>query len=229
MSEILKIENKDIVCPGEILAEGMGFIPGKGTYRKDQNVVAELLGIASISGKVIKIIPLRGKYMPKVRDRIVATVSDVLMTGWRMDTNSPYSAVLSMKDGSSSFIARGSDLTQYFEPGEVVFTQITNVTSQKLVDLTMKGPGLRKLQGGRILQINSEKIPRVIGKDGSMVSLIKSLTGCQVYVGQNGLIWIKGDPDKENIVAEAISFIEENAHRKGVTDMVKELMEKRLK
>ncbi|MBD3318873.1 RNA-binding protein [Candidatus Woesearchaeota archaeon] len=226
MSEKLEIQNKEIVVPGQVLAEGMGYVPGKGTYRDDKAVVAELMGIVTVDGKVIKIIPLRGKYMPKVRDRVIGRVIDVLMSGWRLDINCPYDAVLSMKDGSSEFIRRGADLTQYYALGEYVFCQVSNVTSQNLTDVTMRGQGLRKLEGGRIIEVNAQKIPRIIGKEGSMVMLIKKETNCQIYVGQNGRIWISGEPEKENIAVAAIRYIEENAHRKGVTDSVKALMEK---
>lgn len=225
MSEKINVEERDIVCPGELLATGMGFVPGSGTYRNESNVRANVLGIAKIDGKVIKIVPLRGKYMPKVRDKVVGRVIDVLMSGWRLDINCPYDAVLNVKEASGDFISRTADLTQYFEPGDYVFTQVTNVTSQNLVDVTMKGPGLRKLEGGRIISVNSQKVPRIIGKDGSMVSLIKDHTGCFIYVGQNGRIWLSGEPNAELAAVKAIKFIEEHAHEGGVTDKVKELLE----
>ena len=144
MTDKLKIKNKEIAVPGEVLAEGMGFVPSKGIRRVKDNLIAEQLGMISVEGKVIKLIPLTGAYIPKIGDKIIAKVIDVLMTGWRMETRSPYSAVLSMKDASSDFIQRGADLTQYFALGDYVLTKIVNVTSQKLVDVSMKGPGLRK-------------------------------------------------------------------------------------
>jgi exosome complex component RRP4 len=59
--------------------------------------------------------------------------------------------------------------------------------------LTLKSKGLGVLEDGRIIKINPHKVPRVIGKEGSMVSLIKSETGCEITVGQNGAIWIQGE------------------------------------
>lgn len=226
MTEEINVKDRDIVCPGDVLARGMGYVPGNGTYRVNDEVRSQLLGLARVDGKVIKITPLRGRYMPKVRDRVVAKVTNVLMSGWRVDINSPYDAVLSVKEASSDFIPRGASLTQYFETGEYIFTQVTNVTSQKLVDVTMKGPGLRKLQGGQIINVNAQKVPRIIGKDGSMVSLLKQHTGCFIYVGQNGRVWLSGEPDKERLAIKAIRYIEENAHKQGVTEQVQALLEK---
>jgi len=226
MTDKLKIKNKEIAVPGEVLAEGMGFVPSKGIRRDKDKLVAEQLGMISIEGKVIKLIPLTGAYIPKVGDKIVAKVIDVLMTGWRLDTRSPYSAVLSMKDATSDFIQRGADLTQYFALGDYVLTKIVNITSQKLVDVSMKGPGLRKLRGGRIIKVNPHKVPRVIGKEGSMVVMIKQATGCNMLVGQNGLIWIDGAPEAEVIAEKAVMKIESEAHLSGLTDRIKEFLEK---
>ncbi|MBW3002223.1 exosome complex protein Rrp4 [Candidatus Woesearchaeota archaeon] len=226
MTDKLKIKNKEIAVPGEVLAEGMGFVPSKGIRREKDKLVAEQLGMINIEGKVIKLIPLTGVYIPKTGDKIIAKVIDVLMTGWRLDTRSPYSAVLSMKDATSDFIQRGADLTQYFALGDYVLTKITNVTSQKLVDVSMKGPGLRKLKGGRILQVNPHKVPRVIGKEGSMVVMIKQATGCNILVGQNGWIWIDGEPEAEVIAEKAVMKINAEAHLSGLTDNIKEFLEK---
>jgi exosome complex component RRP4 len=226
MTDKLKIKNKEIAVPGEVLAEGMGYVPSKGIRRVDDKLIADQLGMISVEGKVIKLIPLTGVYIPRVNDKIICKVIDVLMTGWRLDTRSPYSAVLSMKDATSDFIQRGADLTQFFALGDYVLTKVVNVTSQKLVDVSMKGPGLRKLRGGRIIKVNPHKVPRVIGKEGSMVVMIKQATGCNVLVGQNGLIWIDGTPEAEVVAEKAILKINAEAHLPGLTDRIKEFLDK---
>lgn len=229
MTDKLKVKNKDIAVPGEVLAEGMGYVPSKGIRREDSRLVAEQLGMISVEGKVIKLIPLTGVYIPKVGDKVIGRVIDVLMTGWRLEIRSPYSAVLSMKDATSDFIQRGADLTQYFDLDDYVLTKIVNVTSQKLVDVSMKGPGLRKLRGGRIVKVNPHKVPRVIGKEGSMVVLIKQATDCNILVGQNGWIWIDGEPEAEVVAEKAIKKIEAEAHLSGLTDRIKEFLDKAAK
>ena len=226
MVEQLKVKDREIVTPGDVLAEGMGFLPSKGTYRMDSKIMAERVGMISIEGKVIKLIPLSGAYSPRIGDKVIGKVIDILMTGWRMKIKSAYSAVLSMKDATSDFIPRGSDLTKYFEINDYVMTKITNVTSQKLVDVTLKGPGLRKLRGGRIIEVNSHKVPRVIGKEGSMVSMIKEATGCQILVGQNGRVWINGEPEQEVLAVQAIEKVVSEAHLPGLTDKMKAFLEK---
>lgn len=222
----LLINDKDIVVPGERLAEGTGYLPGRGTYREGNYVIAGLLGILMVDGRALKIIPVSGRYIPRYGDKVIGKVIDVLMTGWRLDINSPYSAVLSMKDATSEFIQRGENLTRFFDLEDQVVCKIVNVTSQKLVDVTTKMPGLRKLRGGRIIEVNCHKVPRIIGKEGSMVMMIKEATGCNITVGQNGWIWLQGTPEQEFIAVNAIRLIEEHSHQQGLTDKIKEYLEK---
>ena len=204
----------------------MDYLPSQGTYRKDNHVIASMLGLARIEGKVIKIIPLSGNYLPKRGDVIVGKVADINFSGWSVETNSAYAAMLSMKDATSDYIRRGEDLTKYFNIGDYIVTKIYNVTSQNLIDLTMKGPGLRKLTTGRIMKVASPKVPRIIGKQGSMVSMIKKATNCNIIVGQNGVVWIKGlNPEDELITVETIKKIEDESHVSGLTGIIQKFLE----
>jgi len=225
MSKILA-NDKEILAPGETIAVGMDVLPGSGTCRDGEKIIANRLGLVLIEGRAIKLLPLSGRYIPKRGDTIICKVIDVGFNGWRLDTNSAYSAMLSMKDGTSEFIARGANLTQYYDLGDNVVCKIFNVTSQKLIDVTMKGPGLRKLKGGRIIEVNPNKVPRIIGKQGSMVTMIKDATKCNIVVGQNGLIWIYGEPISELLAIQTIRRIEKESHLSGLTDKIKEFLEK---
>lgn len=225
MGEI-KIKDKDIVVPGEVLAEGMDYLPSFGTYRLGDNIRSSKLGMVRLEGKVVKVTSLTGRYLPKRGDTIIAEVTDVLMSGWLLGINSAYHAMLSMKEATSRFIQKGADLTRIFALGDYVVCKITNVTSQKLVDVTMRAPGLRKLEGGRMIEVNTNKVPRIIGKEGSMVTMIKNATGCKITVGQNGLVWVQGEPDMESLAIEAIKKAEAEAHTDGLTDRIKEFLDK---
>jgi len=225
----LLINNKEIVVPGEELAHGMDYLPGAGTYRDKDIIIASRLGLINVDGRALKIIPLSGKYMPKSNDVIIGQIVDITFTGWRVETNSAYPAMLNIRDATSDFINRGADLAQYFNLGDYVAAKITNVTSQKLVDLTIKGPGLKKLQGGRIIFVNTNKVPRIIGKQGSMVGMIKEATGCRIVVGQNGVVWVQGEPKNELVAIEAVKKIENEAHMSGLTDEIKKFLETMVK
>ena len=92
----LLIKDKEVVVPGEVLAQGMSYLPSQGTYRKGNDVIASKLGLARVEGNVVKIIPVSGRYLPKKGDVIIAKVTDINIAGWTVDTNSAYRAMQSM-------------------------------------------------------------------------------------------------------------------------------------
>ena len=225
MSNIL-VKAKDIVIPGQVLAEGMDYLPGDNTYRENDSIHANVLGLVTLPGRVIKITPLSGPYVPKVGDKIIGKVVDIAMSGWRLDTNTAYTAMLNVKDASNRFIKNNEDLSKILAIGDFAVVKITKVTSQNLIDLTMREPGLHKVSGGRVMKINSQKVPRVIGRQGSMISLIKQHTGCEITVGQNGRVWVKGDAEGEMKAVAAIKLIEQKSHLEGLTDKVQAFLQK---
>ncbi|MGV8162656.1 MAG: exosome complex RNA-binding protein Rrp4 [Candidatus Nanoarchaeia archaeon] len=227
MGELLA-NDKDIVVPGQVIAKGLDFLPSQGTYRLNENIIANRVGLLSVEGKVLKTLQLSGRYLPQRNDIIIGKVDDILMSGWRFDINAPYSAVLPLKDASFDFIAKGVDLSRYFNLDDYAVLKITNVTSQNLVDVTAKGAGLKRLRGGAIVKVNPQKVPRIIGKKGTMVSLIKRATDCKIIVGQNGLVWIDGEPEMEVLAVSAIRKVEEQSHLQGVTESVKKFLEEKI-
>jgi exosome complex component RRP4 len=227
MSNIL-VKDRDIVIPGETLAEGMDYLPGDNTYREGEKIFSKLLGLIGVNGRVIRITPLAGPYIPTVGDKIIAKVIGMTMNGFRFSTGTAYSAMLNIKDASSRFV-RNEEMSSLLAIDDAAVVKITKVTSQNLIDLTMKEPGLHKISGGRIVKINSQKVPRVIGKQGSMINLIKNKTGCNITVGQNGYVWIKGTPDNERIVGEAIKLIEEKSHQEGLTEKMDVFLSSQIK
>jgi exosome complex component RRP4 len=83
-----------------------------------------------------------------------------------------------------------------------------------------------RIEGGKLVEISPAKIPRVLGRKGSMLKVIESKTGCTLAVGQNGRIIVWGDdPRMVNLAVEAILMIEREAHTSGLTDRVALMLE----
>jgi len=181
-----------------------------------------------VNNRLIKVIPLTGSYIPRVNDLVIGTVKVTTPNGWRVDYGSASEAFIPLREGSSDFIQKPDDMTKYYAVGDQIVAQIMNVSFGRLVDLTMKGPGLRRLGPGRIINVPSCKVPRIIGKQGSMISMIKEHTGCKISVGQNGVIWLAGEEAvKEEKVIGAINLIVKESHVFGLTDIVKAHLEKK--
>jgi len=112
-------------------------------------------------------------------------------------------------------------------PGDLVIGKVVDIGLKGwTVDInTVKDAGLGKIREGRIIKVTPTKIPRVIGKKGSMINLIKRQTGCQIVIGQNGVILVRGrDLEKVNLAVEAIMKIEDEAHTTGLTDRINEML-----
>ena len=218
----LLTEDKKIAVPGEVLAEGDEYIASYGTRKMDDKVLANRVGIVNLHDKTIKLIHINGKYFPKVGDTIICQITEILISGWRVQTNSAYSAVLSLKEATNEFIPKGADLKAILNTGDYIACKVVNLVGQNLVDISLKGPGLRRLHNGRIIKVGSFKVPRIIGKGGSMIQLIKQYTNCRLIVGQNGIVWIQGEAENELIASQAIRKIEEESHTQGLTERIKE-------
>jgi len=67
-------------------------------------------------------------------------------------------------------------------------------------------------------------VPRVIGKNGSMISMLKRYTNCRIYVGKNGRIWVDGEVDGIRKIEKAVRLIERDAHTYGLTKRVLDLL-----
>lgn len=229
MSEI-KVEDKSIVVPGEELAVGMDFLPALGTFRENEKIIAKHLGLVNIDKRLIKVIPLSGRYIPREGDTVIGKIVNMNLSGWHVDIGFVNDGNLSLRDASTDFIEKGADLKQYFDFGDYIVTKITRISGINFMELNMKSPGLRKIKGGRIIKVNSKKVPRIIGKQGSMITLVKEKTKCRITVGQNGRVWIQGDnPMNEIIATKAIKEIEEKAHIPGLTDQITKFLDKECK
>jgi len=223
--EKIHVKDRDIVVPGELLAEGLSFLPSGKAFRENEKIYASTIGLVSLKGRVIKVIPLAGKYMPKKGDVVIGKVTNIGYAGWNLDVNSPYTADLNIGEATTEFIDLAKvDLSKYFDIGDYVLAEVINISEGKFVKLSTKKRMYRKLKGGNIIKVSPTKIPRIIGKAGSMIKMLKELSGCDIIVGQNGLVWIKGTPEKEALVAKAIKKIEREAHLKGLTDKIKAML-----
>jgi exosome complex component RRP4 len=165
---------------------------------------------------------LTGIYLPIIDDKVIGVVSSVEISGWLVDINSPYIAFMPLSESVEEFVDTRSDISRYFDVGNIVFCKVSKVTRNKTVQVSMRSIGSRKLYGGTLVKVSPSKIPRLIGRGGSMIKLIKTKTGCDIYTGQNGVVWIRGDNKAKAI--EAILTIERESHIIGLTEKIEKML-----
>ncbi len=215
---------REIVIPGEVIVSGDKYLPGEGTRREENDIIASKFGLAEVSGRFVRVIPLAGTYFPRVGNTVIGRVTDATFNGWLIDINAAYTSFLPVSE-YPRYIK--GDLTEYYDIGEMIACKVIGVKA-KGIDLSIKGRGLGKLEGGMIMYINSNKVPRVIGKEGSMINLIKQETNCEIIIGQNGVVWIEGESVAKELAAkEAILFVVQKSFVEGLTEKVKDFFERK--
>ena len=207
---------RKVVVPGEVIVSGDDYLPGDGARRNGEDIVANRFGLGEISGRVIKVISLFGAFIPRKTNVVIGRVADITFSGWLIDIDYANSAFLPIDD-CPRFINR-NEMDQFLAIGDVVAAKIWSVKA-KGIDLTLKGKGLGKLESGFIFRVVPSRVPRIIGREGSMITLIKEKTSCQITVGQNGWVWVRGESVENEIKArKAIEFVSDQVAVSGLTE-----------
>jgi exosome complex component RRP4 len=225
MSELIK--DREFVIPGDKIVESLDYLPGKNTFREETSIYSKRIGLVNFNNRVIEVISLAGVYMPEVGDMIIGEVEDVQQNGWVVNITSPFTAFLPLSGIRDYIDTTKTDLSKIYGIGDVIYGKIFSISPSKSIHISMQDIRARKFSDGRIIKISPAKVPRLIGKQGSMINLIKEKTGCRITAGQNGLIWFQGE--NEHLAFEAISFIEEKSHTEGLTDYIEKFLSEKLK
>jgi exosome complex component RRP4 len=220
-------ENREIVVPGQLLAEGR-YRSSFGTYvSADDEVFSALVGLAELRGNTVRVVPLHGVYIPREGDRVIGTITFVAGNNWKVDIGGPYGASLHANNALRK--PYDDDISKYYDVGDVIAAEVATYDRTTGPYLSMKGRGLRKLKGGTIVEVSPAKIPRVIGRKGSMINMIKGKLDIQAMVGQNGRIWIRGgDLDSLQIAKKAFKMVADQSHTKNLTDRVAQMIDEEL-
>jgi exosome complex component RRP4 len=243
---------REVVVPGELLTEDTkNFLPGRGTiYNSERTKIISLnIGLKQINKNYINVIPLRGFYTPRPGDKVIALVVDKNPVKYKCDINAKDFGTLKPKNtikrdknrsyrGSGGGRGRGNGYsreevnTNKFDIGDILIVKILSADRINKPELTTVGKYLGIRNNGVVISIDPPKIPRVIGRSGSMIKMLKNLTKCNIFVTQNGRIWLKGeDLAHERLLIESIRKIEAEAHIVGLTDRMQEFImnEKKLR
>ena len=218
-------QTREIVVPGDVL-DGTGMKPGDYAYVQGGKVRASVMGVRNVFQNTVGVIPLRGCYMPTSGDTVIGVIVDIGPSNWLVDIGAPYPAPLHVNEGP--WKVEFGDTSRDLGMGNVVRLQVLSVDESKKIQVTMKDSGLRRLEGGRLVKVSHSKVSRIIGKSGSMISMLKNMTDCRITVGQNGMVWVDGDEENADVAVRAIRMIEDKAQCGNLTDLVREFIESKL-
>jgi exosome complex component RRP4 len=219
------LEKRQLVVPGDLIAEG-DYIAGDNTYKEKDKIYASRVGIVEYETKKVDVVALKSFYIPRMGDIVIGTITEVGFNGWMVDINSPYPALLRASDVlSRPFKPQKDDLPQVLDAGDLVVAKVVSYDRTHDPQLTVAEPGLGKITRGQILKVTPTKVPRIIGRKGSMISMIKQETGCNIILGVNGVVLITGKTlEDEQLAMMALQKIEAESHTTGLTDRITQML-----
>ncbi|MFH0906110.1 MAG: KH domain-containing protein [archaeon] len=199
---------RQIVVPGDLLTTERKKL-GENVYFENNAVYSSVLGILASNETSVSVIALNGVYVPQIGDGILALVKSENSLGYALELNSV----------TDSFIPK-SILTKPLKIGTVLFVRIKNINSNDSIELD----NINVLPDGNIIKVSSVKVPRLIGKNDSMLNILKNYTECNIVIGKNGFIWYSGKSTQ--LLEKAINLIINNSQKSNLTDSIQGYLEK---
>ena len=196
---------KKIVLPGDLLFNGVLRIPN--TYVEDGKTYAAVVGMLDENNRFI---PLEMQYTPNVGDFVVGIVTESRSSGYTIDLSLPYKGFLNTKFRHI-----------HLNLGEVISGKIYEIRSDHTITIS----DARRLPNGKLINFPPAKIPRLIGRKSSMISLIKEGIHGDLVVGNNGYVWVSEHTDIP-LFLKIIDYISKHAHRSGLTDAISKMVGK---
>jgi len=213
---------REIVIPSQYLGECDQFKSGRGTFIENGKIYAQIIGILRRNDKYLNVISLKGKYDAVTGDTVIGIVDAAMSSSWLVNINAPYPALLHVNE--VPWRVEFNETDKYLNAGDTIMTVVSSVDMEKKLQVSMKDRNLFKIKGGTIIDVEPSKIPRIIGKKGSMIQLLKKYTQCRIFVGKNGRIWIDGKQDMIGKAIQAIKLIEKESISFGLTDKIENFL-----
>ncbi|HOZ35867.1 MAG TPA: RNA-binding protein [archaeon] len=197
---------KRIVIPGELIADQRKKV-GENVFIKENKIYSSVLGLLNETDDFVSIVPLNGPYIPQENDPVVCVVRNVTANGYIIDVNSH----------SDCFFPK-SMITRELKIGQMLFARVKGVDGVEVSELD----NINILPDGLIYSVSSVKIPRIIGKNDSMLNILKKYTSSNILVGRNGWIWYVSK--NGNLLEKALSLIVTNSQKSNLTNTIEEYL-----
>ena len=214
------------VIPGDVVTTGP-FRPEQNVVLEGEKIISTAVGISEIYEDSVRVISLTGKYIPKIDDLVIGKVNSHTSLSWELDINSCYVGFLPAQDVfGRDFSAHADELSTKLKTGDLVAARIANFDRTRDPLVTISDRDLGTIDSGVLVQFSPSKVPRLIGKRGSMIQMIEMATNAAVTIGQNGWVVVSCETPEGLLKAKkAIEMVDQKAHVANLTDQIKEMLE----
>jgi len=203
-----------LVVPGEIVAKG-NFRSWVNVLKKGEEYLSLFVGRAEISGGRVRVIRLSGPYIPKVGDFVIGVVTDIQPLAATLDINSYVNGYIL----ANAFFKRRIDpskfdLSNKVNIGDLVAARVKKIERGK--DIVLQPDQKWKVEGDAIFYISPAKAHYLYASRSRIPSKIKEFTGAELRLGANGIVVVKGDLKKIEMVKKALDVIESTYNLNGL-------------
>ena len=219
------IQNQ-FVTPGDVIITG-SYVPEQNAILDGDKIMSTAIGFYEIEDNRVNVIPLTGLYTPKIDDLIIGKVISHNALSWDIDINSYYTGMLPASDiFGREYSSSKDDLSLKLSVGDIISTRIIKAGGSRGPLLSISGQNLGKIDSGELVKISPTKIPRLIGKHGSMIQTIEASTNATITIGQNGLIVLKCD-DSTGLkkAVESIKMMNEALHNTNLEQKIQNILD----
>lgn len=222
---MMETVKRKYVIPGDVIVTGP-FRPEQNVYQDGDRIISTSIGISEIYENAVRVIALSGMYMPKTNDLIIGKVIGHSSLSWEFDINSCFIGFLPAQDVfGRDYSPTKDELKARLDKGDLVAVRVANFDRSRDPLLTIQDRDLGKIESGELIKIAPSKIPRLIGKRGSMIQTIEMATKAIITIGQNGLIVVScEDPVGLLKAIEAVKMVDAQAHTPNLTERVKSML-----
>ena len=213
------------VLPGDIIVTG-DYTPEQNVIIDGDRAISTTVGFSEVNDNRVGVISLTGFYIPKIDDLVIGKVISFSALSWEIDINSYYSAILPASDiFGRDFTSSRDNLSLKLAKGDLIAARIVNTGSREPL-ITISGQDLGKIDSGELVKISPSKVPRLIGKQGSMIQAIEGATNSSITIGQNGLIILNNDNNSGlERATRAIKMIEINLYEPNLEEKIQNLLD----
>jgi exosome complex component RRP4 len=236
LSDVIKptfyVQQKDIVLPGDLIAEGRVDINSIYIFKEGSRYYSSIVGFVEIKDEKVFLIPVEHAYLPKPNDLVIGLITDVGPTYWTVDINSPYEGQLPVSETLLRQTQATIDtLRKFLSIGDHVLLKVISFDRLRDPVLSMRGKGLGKITSGKVIEISSRISNMLLYRKRSIVETIARETETNIFIGNNARIWISGkDSIMEDLAVLALKKVEStdlNISTLDLIDFIRQEKEKR--
>ncbi|MDP8023227.1 MAG: hypothetical protein ACP5LF_05430 [Nitrososphaeria archaeon] len=213
-----------LVVPGEVVAKG-NFRSWSNVLKKGEEYLSIFVGKAEVGGGRVRVVRLSGPYIPKVGDFVIGMVTDVQPLAATIDINSYVNGYIM----ANAFFKRRIDpsrfdLSKKVNLGDLIAAKVQRIERGK--DVYLQPDQKWKVEGDAVFYISPAKAHYIYTSRSRISSKIKELTGAEIRLGANGVVVVKGDLKKIEMVKRALDVVESKYDLNGLYNEIIKVLSK---